>query len=132
MATVVVQKPASATVTVSEVNNSVAVTQFTSNIVEVSATGPSVVITQPSANNVVEVEATAPSVVVTQPSDSRIVEIASAGPAGPPFTGVHYFDLTEIAALGASDEGKVLNWNGNIFVPTNDLSANLTLNGGAF
>lgn len=93
MATVVVQKPASATVTVSEVNN---------------------------------------SVVLTQPADSRIVEIASAGPAGPPFSGVHYFDLTQIAALGAADEGKVLNWNGSIFVPTDDLSANLTLNGGAF
>jgi len=90
-----------------------------------------VVVTQ-STSAAVTVSEANNTVVITKPADSRIVEIASAGPAGPPFSGVHYFDLNEIAALGASDVGKVLNWNGNIFVPTNDLSANLTLNGGAF
>ena len=87
-----------------------------------------VVVTQ-STSAAVTVSETNNTVVITKPADSRIVEIASAGP---PFSGVHYFDLNEIAALGAGDVGKVLNWNGNIFVPTNDLSANLTLNGGAF
>ena len=64
-----------------------------------------VVVTQ-STSAAVTVSETNNTVVITKPADSRIVEIASAGPAGPPFSGVHYFDLDEIAALGAGDVGK--------------------------
>ena len=131
MTTVALTGPVRSVVGVTEIANRVVVADV-NTFVSVTKSDTSVVITQPVSSSVVELTVTGPSVVISQPSDPRIIQISSAGPSGPAFSGVHYFDLDQLSGLSGSDVGKVLNWNGNIFVPTDDLSANLTLNGGAF
>lgn len=71
------------------------------------------------------------TVVVTKPLSS-IVSIAMAGPQGPAFAGQQFFDLDAIEALSIVDSGVTLKWNGTQYVPTEQLGANLTINGGAF
>jgi len=71
------------------------------------------------------------SVVVTKPQ-GQIVEVATAGPQGPPFAGAQYFNTVAIGALTSGDSGTILSWDGALFSPTNELSENLTLAGGAF
>ncbi|MBQ45499.1 MAG: hypothetical protein CMK37_07560 [Porticoccaceae bacterium] len=131
MTTVALTGPVRSVVGVTEIANRISVSEA-KTFVSIAETSTALVITQPAASSIVELTETGPSVVISEPSEPRIVQISSAGPSGPAFSGVHYFDLDQLNGLGESDAGKVLNWNGNIFVPTDDLSANLTLNGGAF
>jgi len=70
--------------------------------------------------------------VVVQKQPTATVEIAALGPQGPSFTGANYFDITAIGALTSGDTGTLLQWSGAAFVPTNELSQNLTIAGGAF
>jgi len=70
--------------------------------------------------------------VVVQKQPTATVEIAALGPQGPSFTGANYFDTTAIGALTSGDTGTLLQWGGAAFVPTNELSQNLTIAGGAF
>lgn len=89
-----------------------------------------VVIQQP-ASPAVSVNETVHSVVVNKPA-GQIIEVATAGPQGPPFAGAQYFNTAAIGALTSGDAGTILSWDGQLFSPTNELSKNLTLAGGAF
>lgn len=89
-----------------------------------------VVIQQPSSP-AISVNETVHSVVVNKPA-GQIVEVVTAGPQGPPFAGAQYFNTAAIGALTSGDAGTILSWNGQLFTPTNELSTNLTLAGGAF
>jgi hypothetical protein len=71
------------------------------------------------------------TVVVTKPLSS-IVSIATPGPQGPAYAGVQYFNIGAIDALTVANSGVTLKWNGAQFIPTGELSDNMTVNGGAF
>lgn len=85
----------------------------------------------PAAASRIIVTRTATTVEV-QKQTTRTVEVASRGPQGPAFAGSNYFDTTAIGALTSGDTGTLLQWGGAAFVPTNELSQNLTIAGGAF
>lgn len=89
-----------------------------------------VVVQQPPGLSIGISEATH-SVVVSKP-EGQIIEVATAGPQGPPFAGAQYFNTAAIGALTSGDSGTILSWDGALFSPTNELSENLTLAGGAF
>lgn len=72
------------------------------------------------------------SKVTVQSTNNRVVTVKAPGPQGPPFSGATFFNVTAINALGESDEGTVLAWDGSLFQPVAELNQNLTLSGGAF
>jgi len=66
---------------------------------------------------------------------SRVVQVTSQGPQGPQgqgFISNDKFNNTAIGALTSGDIGKVLEWDGALFTPTNELDTGLTITGGAF
>ena len=65
-------------------------------------------------------------------STANIVSVAATGPQGPSFAGSSFMDTAAIDALTSGDQGKVLEWNGSVFTPTDVLDDDLTLYGGAF
>lgn len=65
-------------------------------------------------------------------SVSRVVQVTSQGPQGPGFISQDKFNNTAIGALTSGDIGKVLEWDGSLFTPTNELDTGLTITGGAF
>lgn len=89
-----------------------------------------VVVQQPPGLSI-GISETTHSVVVSKP-EGQIIEVATAGPQGPPFAGAQYFNTAAIGALTSGDSGTILSWDGALFSPTNELSENLTLAGGAF
>lgn len=89
-----------------------------------------VVVQQPPGLSI-GISETTHSVVVNKP-EGQILEVVTAGPQGPPFAGAQYFNTAAIGALTSGDSGTILSWDGELFSPTNELSENLTLAGGAF
>lgn len=82
-------------------------------------------------SNLVKVTET-PTTVEVQRSSSQVVEVTAPGPQGPPFVGSAFFDTAAIEALTSGDVGTVLEFNGTLFSPTNELENDLTINGGNF
>lgn len=85
----------------------------------------------PTLSSLIQVTATETQVEVKKPLTS-VVTLTAQGPQGPPFVGSVLFDTNAIEALGAGDLGKVLEWDGARFIPTNELENDLTLYGGSF
>lgn len=69
--------------------------------------------------------------VIQQPVTS-VVELAIAGAQGPAFVGQQYFNMASIETLSIADSGVTLKWDGNQFVPADELGEGLTIFGGAF
>ena len=86
----------------------------------------------PALSSVVKVTETETQVTVTQSPSANVVTVTATGPQGPSFSGDVYFDTDAIGALTSGDRGKVLEWNGTLFEPTNLLDDDLTLTGGSF
>jgi hypothetical protein len=82
-------------------------------------------------SSVLKVTETETSVEVKKPV-TNVVTLTAQGPQGPSFAGSQFFDTTAIEALNSGDIGKVLEWDGNNFTPTNELENDLTITGGAF
>lgn len=70
--------------------------------------------------------------LVIQKPLTSIIELATPGAQGPAFVGQQYFNMTSVGALSIADSGVTLKWDGNQFVPTDDLGEGLTVFGGAF
>lgn len=83
-----------------------------------------------SPSSIAVTEAT--SEVVVQKQEMRVTLVTARGPQGPSFAGSNFFDTTAINALTSSDEGTILTWNGTRYAPSNSLTQNLTIVGGAF
>lgn len=86
----------------------------------------------PALSSVVQVTETDSQVTVTRSPSTNIVSVAATGPQGPSFAGSSFMDTAAIDALTSGDQGKVLEWNGSVFTPTDVLDDDLTLYGGAF
>ena len=71
-------------------------------------------------------------ITLTRAGTANTVAVIAPGPQGPPFAGSSFMDIGAIDALTSGDQGKVLEWNGSVFTPTNVLDDDLTLHGGAF
>jgi len=82
-------------------------------------------------SSVLKVTETSTSVEVKQPVAS-VVTLIAQGPQGPPFVGSTFFNTTAIGALTSGDIGTVLEWDGSLFIPTQELKNDLTITGGAF
>jgi hypothetical protein len=70
-------------------------------------------------------------VVVQQPL-SQVVELSVPGAQGPAFAGQQLFNVSAIEALSVVNSGVTLKWDGNQFVPADELGEGLTVFGGAF
>lgn len=70
--------------------------------------------------------------VQVQPQAVQTVEISAQGPQGPSFAGAIFLDTNAIQSLTSSDAGTLLTWNGSTYAPSNVLTQNLTIVGGAF
>ncbi|MAO75002.1 MAG: hypothetical protein CL699_01640 [Chloroflexi bacterium] len=86
----------------------------------------------PALSSVVRVTETENQVTVTRSTSANVVSVTATGPQGPSFAGSSFMDTAAIDALTSGDQGKVLEWNGSVFTPTNVLDDDLTLHGGAF
>lgn len=73
-----------------------------------------------------------PTSVEVQTAAPGVVEVSAPGPQGPPFAGATFFDTAAIGALTSGDVGKVLEFDGTKFSPTNELENDLTITGGNF
>lgn len=86
----------------------------------------------PTLSSVVRVTETDSQVTITRATSANVVTVTATGPQGPSFAGSSFMDTAAIDALTSGDQGKVLEWNGSVFSPTNVLDDDLTLHGGAF
>jgi multidrug efflux pump subunit AcrB len=86
----------------------------------------------PTLSSVVKVTETDSQVTITRAPSANVVTVTATGPQGPSFAGSSFMDTAAIDALTSGDQGKVLEWNGSVFSPTNVLDDDLTLHGGAF
>ncbi|MDP6190481.1 MAG: hypothetical protein QF872_06705 [Gammaproteobacteria bacterium] len=86
----------------------------------------------PALSSVIRVAETDTQVTVTQASSASVVTLTATGPQGPSFAGESFMNTVAIEALTSGDQGKVLEWDGSAFSPTNVLDDDLTLYGGAF
>ncbi len=86
----------------------------------------------PTLSSVVRVTETDSQVTITRATSANVVTVTATGPQGPSFAGSSFMDTAAIVALTSGDQGKVLEWNGSVFSPTNVLDDDLTLHGGAF
>ena len=86
----------------------------------------------PTLSSVVKVTETDSQVTITKATNASVVTVTATGPQGPSFAGSSFMDTAAIDALTSGDQGKVLEWNGSVFTPTNVLDDDLTLHGGAF
>jgi multidrug efflux pump subunit AcrB len=86
----------------------------------------------PTLSSVVRVTETDSQVTITRAPNANVVTVTATGPQGPSFAGSSFMDTAAIDALTSGDQGKVLEWNGSVFSPTNVLDDDLTLHGGAF
>jgi len=84
-----------------------------------------------SLSSLITVTQTETNVEVKKPQTS-VVTLTAQGPQGPSFAGSSSFNTTAIDALGSGDIGKVLEWDGSQFTPTDELENDLTITGGAF
>jgi hypothetical protein len=82
-------------------------------------------------SSVLRVTETATQVEVKKPVTS-VVTLTAQGPQGPSTAETGYFNIAAIDALSSGDIGKVLEWDGSAFTPTNELENDLTITGGAF
>lgn len=82
-------------------------------------------------SSVIRITETETQVEVRRPT-TNVVTLTAQGPQGPSFAGSQFLDTTAIEALNSGDIGKVLEWDGNIFAPTDELENDLTITGGAF
>lgn len=71
------------------------------------------------------------SVEVRKPV-TNVVTLTAQGPQGPSSAEVGLFNIAAMEALNSGDIGKVLEWDGDSFTPTNELENDLTITGGAF
>ena len=86
----------------------------------------------PALTSVVRVAETDSQVTITRAATASTLTVTAPGPQGPSFAGSSFMDIGAIDALTSGDQGKVLEWNGSVFTPTNVLDDDLTLHGGAF
>ena len=86
----------------------------------------------PALSSVVKVAETDSQVTITRAPSANVLTVTATGPQGPSFAGSSFMDTAAIDALTSGDQGKVLEWNGSVFSPTNVLDDDLTLHGGAF
>ena len=86
----------------------------------------------PTLSSVVRVTETENQVTVTRSTTANVVSVTATGPQGPSCAGSSFMDTAAIDALTSGDQGKVLEWNGSVFTPTDVLDDDLTLHGGAF
>lgn len=82
-------------------------------------------------SSLIQVTNTDTQVEVTKPT-TNVVTLTAQGPQGPSFAGSQFFDVNAIDALNSGDQGQVLEWNGSLFTPTDELENDLTITGGAF
>lgn len=82
-------------------------------------------------SSVLKVTETETSVEVKRPV-TNVVTLTAQGPQGPSSAETGYFNIAAIDALNSGDIGKVLEWDGSTFSPTNELENDLTITGGAF
>ena len=73
-----------------------------------------------------------PTSVEVQAANTSVVKAIAVGPQGPPFAGSTFFDTAAIGTLTSGDVGKVLEFDGTQFSPTNELENDLTITGGNF
>ena len=84
-----------------------------------------------SISSILKVTGTETNVSV-QSTGNKVVTVTAPGPQGPPFSGASFFNVTAIDALGPSDTGTVLTWDGSLFQPVAELENDLIISGGAF
>jgi hypothetical protein len=82
-------------------------------------------------SSVLKVTESETSVEVRKPV-THVVTLTAQGPQGPSSAELGYFDIAALDALNSGDIGKVLEWDGTTFIPTNELENDLTITGGAF
>lgn len=70
--------------------------------------------------------------IIIQQPQTGFVELTIPGPQGPAFAGQQFFDTSAIGALSGANSGVTLKWDGNQFVPADELGEGLTIFGGAF
>ncbi len=70
--------------------------------------------------------------LIIQQPQTGIVELSTPGAQGPAFVGQQYFNMASIETLTITDSGVTLKWDGNQFVPADELGEGLTIFGGAF
>lgn len=131
MTQVTIAKQGASSVTISGSSSQSIVASGIKPSLTVSENNNTIILQKPSSKSVAITE-TVNSVDIIKPS-GHVIEITTAGPQGPPFAGSQYFDISAIGALTSGDNGTLLAWSGNVFVPTTQLlSSNLTIAGGAF